>query len=103
MGRTAPTGRTLRAREGQGASRSWGGRGSAGGDGGNGRPGQGGGGGGLGGASIGVAHLSGQLPGGHDVAIKTGMPGKGGPGGNEAVTGSAGEDGTKGDTLSFPQ
>ena len=74
-------------------------------DGGNGGSGGNGGygGGGLGGASIGVAHLSGQLPGGHDVPIKTGMPGKGGPGGNEAVTGSAGEDGTKGDTLGFPQ
>jgi hypothetical protein len=51
-------------------------------------------GGGLGG-SLGVAHLLGQLPGGHDVTITTGMPGKGGPGGNQYVPNSASEDGTK--------
>jgi hypothetical protein len=31
------------------------------------------------------------------------MPGKGGPGGNQAVDGSAGEDGDRYDTLGFPQ
>jgi hypothetical protein len=31
------------------------------------------------------------------------MPGKGGPGGNEDVPNSAGEDGTKADIVEFPQ
>ena len=61
------------------------------------------GGGGLGGPSIGITHLTGQLPVAHSVTITTGMPGKGGPGGNQAVDGSAGEEGLRGDTLGFPQ
>ena len=76
-----------------GCAGGWGGVGGSGGY----------GGGGLGGPSIGIAHLAGLFPAGHDIAIKTGMPGKGGLGGNQAVTGSAGEDGTTGDTLGFPQ
>ena len=76
-----------------GCSGGWGGQGGSGGY----------GGGGLGGASIGVAHLAGQPAAMHDAAVKTGMPGKGGPGGNPAVTGSAGADGVRDDTLGFPQ
>ncbi|MCC6554477.1 MAG: hypothetical protein IT372_15975 [Polyangiaceae bacterium] len=73
-----------------------GGPGGAGGNGGY-------GGGGLGGPSIGVAHLVGQPAALHDSAVKTGTPGKGGPGGNQNVPGSHGEDGLRGDTLAFPQ
>jgi hypothetical protein len=61
------------------------------------------GGGGLGGPSIGIAHLIGQLPTAPDLIIKTGTPGTGGPGGNQYVPGSAGEDGIRGDILGFPQ
>jgi hypothetical protein len=73
-----------------------------GGDGGSG--GNGGyGGGGLGGPSLGVAHLFGQPPALHDSTIKTSVPGKGGLGGNQYVSDSAGEDGVKADTLAIPQ
>ena len=61
------------------------------------------GGGGFGGPSLGVAHLLGQPAALHDSAVKTGMPGKGGSGGNPAVPGSAGDDGLRVDTLAFPQ
>ena len=74
----------------------WGGLGGKGGSGGY-------GGGGLGGPSIGIAHLAGLFPAGHNLAIKTGMPGKGGPGGNQNLPEGAGEDGIRGDTLSFPE
>jgi hypothetical protein len=74
----------------------WGGLGGKGGSGGY-------GGGGLGGPSIGIAHLAGLFPAGHDLAIKIGMPGKGGPGGNQSVPESAGEDGIRDDTLAFPE
>ncbi|MCC6553995.1 MAG: hypothetical protein IT372_13375 [Polyangiaceae bacterium] len=74
-------------------------------DGGNGGKGGNGayGGGGLGGPSIGIAHLMGSLIGGESVSITTGQPGKGGPGGNDAVPGSAGEDAVEASTLEFPQ
>ena len=72
-----------------------GGKGGAGGNGGY-------GGGGLGGPSIGVAHLVGQPAALHGSAVQVGTPGKGGPGGNQAVDGSAGEDGLRGDTVAFP-
>jgi hypothetical protein len=74
----------------------WGGLGGKGGSGGY-------GGGGQGGASLGVAHLIGQPPALHESAIVNGMPGKGGPGGNQAVPGSAGDDGVDYDILSFPK
>jgi len=61
------------------------------------------GGGGLGGSSIGIAHFNGQLPSAHNTSITTGEPGKGGLGGNEAVPDSTGDDGTRADTLGFPQ
>ena len=73
-----------------------GGYGGAGGNGGY-------GGGGLGGPSIGVAHLVGQPAALHGSAVQIGTPGKGGPGGNQAVDGSAGEEGPRGDTVGFPQ
>ena len=59
-------------------------------------------GGGLGAASIGIAHLNGQLPAALDVAITADSPGKGGLEGNDLVSGSAGGDGTPADTLGFP-
>jgi hypothetical protein len=74
----------------------WGGLGGKGGSGGY-------GGGGLGGPSLGVAHLHGQPPALHDSPIRTSVPGKGGPGGNQYVPDSAGEDGMKADTLAIPQ
>ncbi|MCC6557405.1 MAG: hypothetical protein IT372_31025 [Polyangiaceae bacterium] len=61
------------------------------------------GGGGLGGPSLGVAHLVGLPAALHDSTITTGMPGKGGPGGNQSIPGSNGEDGIRGDTLALPQ
>jgi hypothetical protein len=74
----------------------WGGPGGKGGGGGY-------GGGGLGGPSLGFAHLLGLPPALHESTSQTGTAGKGGPGGNQNVVGSAGEDGIKADSLGFPQ
>ena len=76
-----------------GCSGGWGGQGGNGGY----------GGGGLGGPSLGVAHLLTQPVALHDSAIRTGMPGKGGPGGNQNLPELDGEDGIRDDTLAFPQ
>jgi len=76
-----------------GCSGGWGGQGGNGGY----------GGGGLGGPSLGVAHLLTQPVALHDSAIRTGTPGKGGPGGNQNLPQLDGEDGIRGDTLAFPQ
>ena len=76
-----------------GCAGGWGGQGGNGGY----------GGGGLGGPSLGVAHLLTQPVALHDSAIRTGMPGKGGPGGNQNLPELDGEDGIRDDTLAFPQ
>jgi hypothetical protein len=72
-----------------------GGPGGLGGDGGD-------GGGGLGGPSIGIAHIAGHPPLLLEVSIRNGAAGKGGPGGNPALSLTAGEDGLAGSIVGFP-
>lgn len=74
-------------------------------DGGLGGPGGNGGhaGGGLGGPSIGILYLDGHAPGQLDpLEIHVGPAGRGGPGGDPAYPGLAGDDGLRGESLGFP-
>ncbi|HSO00130.1 MAG TPA: hypothetical protein VLS89_17680 [Candidatus Nanopelagicales bacterium] len=73
-----------------------GGKGGRGGNGGNGA-------GGLGGLSVGIAHPGGVTVTQEEVVIEIGEPGRGGLGGNPAIPGSTGEDGTAAAVLSFAQ
>lgn len=73
-----------------------GGPGGDGGDGGN-------GGGGTGGPSIGIAQVFGQPVTQDALTIQPGVQGQGGVGGNPSVPGSTGDDGLRGETLTFPQ